>query len=369
MQLKILLIINLDLALQIKRILQSLLSVYDFLVQLCEAFTVAFSSILAFDFLVLISFEFSLEKSARVLWMPLQMPSFSIIFSQGLACFFPLIIPWLFILRVIDILFIWAAIAEFFQSVPGFVLPLHIWAPEFHKSSFALVLVFRVLYKYNIFFFLSLHSNAVAVVWTTYRRLELKVLGCKTCEVPRLPRCVAFFFLLYRHLLIAWSIQKSLTVKENLWLGELGKIRNMGKCKAGARHVRNVQHRRCSLEGLFYLLQVPCYGNGYLLIISWILLIFWAVSLDILQQLFQIEALLFVQVTAWVSLFDLLALIFRLEPALKTRTDPNLVDCENSFSINCSKILLLSLRLYFGFLSFLSSYPRVDFFLLDNTFS
>ena len=68
--------------------------------------TEAFSSILAFDFLVLISFEFSLAKSARVLWMPLQMPSFSIIFSQGLACFFPLIIPWLFILWVIDILFI-----------------------------------------------------------------------------------------------------------------------------------------------------------------------------------------------------------------------------------------------------------------------
>ena len=109
-------------------------------------------------------------------------------------------------------------------------------------------------------------------------------------------------------------------------------------------------------------------GNDYLLIISWILLIFWAVSLDILQQLFQIEALFFVQVTAWVSLFDLLALIFRLEPALKTRTDPNLVDCENSFLWN-TKILLLSLQLYFGFLSFLSSYPRVDFFLLDNTFS
>jgi hypothetical protein len=26
------------------------------------------------------------------------------------------------------------------------VLPLHIWAPEFHKSSFALVLVWRVFY-------------------------------------------------------------------------------------------------------------------------------------------------------------------------------------------------------------------------------
>jgi hypothetical protein len=26
------------------------------------------------------------------------------------------------------------------------VLPLHIWAPEFHKSSFALVLAWRVFY-------------------------------------------------------------------------------------------------------------------------------------------------------------------------------------------------------------------------------
>ena len=72
-------------------------------------------------------------------------------------------------------------------------------------------------------------------------------------------------------------------------------------------------------------------GNGNLLIISWILLIFWAVSLDILQQLFQIKALLFVQVSAWVSLFDLLALIFRLEPTFKTGTGPDLVDSENSF--------------------------------------
>jgi hypothetical protein len=73
---------------------------------LSTSFTESFGSIFASYLLVLVSRKISFAKSARVLWMPLQMPSFSIIFSQGLACFFPLIIPWLFILRVIDILFI-----------------------------------------------------------------------------------------------------------------------------------------------------------------------------------------------------------------------------------------------------------------------
>ena len=127
-------------------VLKILFLCYCFFMKFRTGIAASLNSIFAFDFLVLISLKLSLTKSAWILWMPLQMPSFLILFSQGLACFFPLIIPWLFILRVIDILFIWAAIAEFFQSVPGFVLPLHIWAPEFHKSSFALVLVWRVFY-------------------------------------------------------------------------------------------------------------------------------------------------------------------------------------------------------------------------------
>ena len=79
-------------------------------------------------------------------------------------------------------------------------------------------------------------------------------------------------------------------------------------------------------------------SNSYLQRSIWIVPILWAASFHVLQQLFQIKVPLFVLVSAWISLFDLLALIFRLEPALKTRTDPNLVDCENSFGINCSKL-------------------------------
>ena len=78
--------------------------------------------------------------------MPLSLLSF----RQRLIWFFLARILFyvrssLFVKRVVTVTVVRAGIAESFQGIPGLVPPLHILAPETHRSFTALVLARRVL--------------------------------------------------------------------------------------------------------------------------------------------------------------------------------------------------------------------------------
>ena len=70
---------------------------------------------------------------------------FLLLFSNGPSYFFLQISPGLFVQRVVTVTVVRAGIAESFQGIPGLVPPLHILAPETHRSFTALVLARWVL--------------------------------------------------------------------------------------------------------------------------------------------------------------------------------------------------------------------------------
>ena len=148
-----------------------------------------------------ITSKFTKASFALVLRVLLIIEQFLFLYSQCLSCSSD-VKPGLFVVRVVLVDKVPAAIADLLIWMPKPVLPSHIGASFISKQTcFALNLVTGIVELHNRF---------------------LSLQGCNL---------VAFFFLLHGRLLFACSIQKSLSIRENLWLGKFGKIRRMGKWK------------------------------------------------------------------------------------------------------------------------------------------
>ena len=131
---------------------------------------------------MLVGPKFTKASFAFVLRVLLPIKHFLFLFCQCIPCSSD-IRPRLFVVGVVLVDVVPAAVADLLIGIPEPVLPRHIGASFIAKQTcLALHLATGIAEPHNSF--LSLHN----------RRLARSVLCCN---------CFAFFFLLYRHLLIA----------------------------------------------------------------------------------------------------------------------------------------------------------------------